>query len=298
MAGLIDFSGEEHDDVNVTPEADEVVDQRDTGDNVSDFDGEDIIRQALLSEEDYVEEVVEGDAEGSGEETRPPLETEPPDDEDGDVDLDFKNQDNSRNAERRRQQEQRIADRLKAESPEYKLAQQMAAMSGKTVEQLAADLQEAELVQRAKQQGLPLEAMRRMSEAEQRTVQLEQKLAQFEFNAWVSRIDQEVSGLKADYPMLEDADFAEAKRYLLQDLKNPDLPLERAVFALHGKKIMDKVRDSSQNEALAQASGRKAASTPPPKASKTNETPLLTAEEKAVAEIYNMSDEEYIKWRT
>lgn len=293
MSGLLDFSDEERDDLGGSPEDNDIVDPRDSEDNQSDFDGEDLIRQALLSEEDYEEE--EGTTTDSEEGNEPPLESDSEDDGTEDA-PDFKNEDNARNAERRRQQEQRIAEKLKAESPEFKFVQQMSALSGKSVEQLMAELQEAELVQKAKQQGVPLEIARKMHESDQRAAQLEQKLAQLEFNAWASRIDQESATLKADFPMLNDADLAEAKRYLLQDLKNPDLPLERAVFALHGKKIMDNIRDNSQNEALAQASGRKAASTPPPKASKNPDPVLLTPEQKAVAEIYDMTDEEYLKW--
>lgn len=294
MAGLMDFSDEERDDVqdmaldNSEPEGTEP----EGGEVEAPFDGAELIRQALLTEEDYEDE--EQDTEQQESEGDP--ENGDPLEPDTSTDESFKNEENARNAERRRQQEQAIADRLKAESPEYKLAQQMAAMSGKSVEQLMAELHEAELVQNAKQRGVPLEIAREMHESKQRADQLERKLAQLEFNTWVSRIDQESATLKADFPMLNDADLAEAKRYLLQDLKNPELPLERAVFALHGKKIMDNIRDASKNEALAEASGRKAKSTPAPKVSKSPEVVTLTDEQKAAAQIFGMTEDEYIKW--
>lgn len=297
MAGLMDFSDEDREDVvdmTVTDDQPEGT-EPEGGDEETAFDSADLIRQALLTEDDYEDEE-DGQTEDQQPESGGTSEDENLLEPDDDTDQSFKTEENARNAERRRQQEQAIAERLKAEAPEYLLAQRMAALSGKSVEQLTAELQEAELAQKAKQQGVPLEVARKIHEYEQKTTQLEQKLMQIEFNNWVSRIDQEATALQSNFTMLTDDDMKQAKEYLLQNLKNPELPLEQAVFALHGKKIMDSVRDNSKNEALAEASGRKAKATPTPKASKNPDIVNLTPEQKAAAELFGMSEDEYIKW--
>mgnify|MGYP007112205495 CR=1 FL=1 len=279
--GLIDFEDEERDDME--PERDSLE---------AEVEEDDVDLAALLKAEDYEDE----------EETDSSDEQESSDgdehQEDEQSDETFKNEENARNAERRRQNEQRLMERLRQQSPEFQLAQQLSAMYGKPVDQLMADLQEAQIQKQAQEQGIPVEVAKQMSQMQVKLQELEQRDQVNEFMQWNTRVDGEMSALKTEYPMLNDDDMLAAKAYLLQTLKNTDIPLKQAVLAVHGEKILQGVQESGRNEALAQAAGRKANSVIPPKGKSSTNTKTLSADEALVAkEIFGMSEEDYLKYK-
>lgn len=289
MADLLDFSHEDEDldkeslednDFNEEPESKEEEDERSF---------EDIIAEALAEDDYQDEESEEKEEESKGDD---------PDGQASDEDESFKSEENAKNAERRRQQEQRLMDRLKQQSPEFLLAQQLSEVYGKTPEQLMADLQEARMQKEAQAQGIPVEVQRKISAQEQRLQQLEVKEQMNDFLQWNTNIDSEMSALKTEYPMLNEAEMFQAKDYLLNTLRNTDVPLKQAVLALHGEKILAGLQEAAKNEALASISGRSKNSVIPPKSKSSNDKTTISVDESRIAkEIFNMSEEDYLKYK-
>ena len=284
--GLIDFPEDEREEVGPL-DADGGEEDVETEDEQSDVD---MLREALTAE-DYEESDDEEDSEESQEDSQP----EDPEQQD------FKNEENAQNAERRRQNEQRLMERLRQQSPEYHLAQMLGQQFGKTPEQLLADLQQAQIAQQAQQAGVPVEYAQRLFAAEQAAMTLQQQFEQYQnqqgFMAWQSRVDAETQAVKQQYPGLTDADIDAAKEYALVTLKNTDIPLEQALFAVHGKKMLSMVQEASRNEALAEASGRKQSAVVPPKSGKKTSTDVLSDEERAAAAALGISEKDYLKYR-
>jgi hypothetical protein len=101
--------------------------------------------------------------------------------------------------------------------------------------------------------------------------------------------------LKNSYPFLTDQDIDSAKNLLLNTWRNVEAPLEQAVYALHGKKILEQGQESSRTETLAEVSGRKSKSGVPLKAGKSSDTQILTDDEKYIARQMGISEEVYLK---
>ncbi len=287
--GLMDFSGEDREDTSDITTDDAVNIDYDGGTDEVDDDEAHIrlLRESMeLDESDYEDESEEGD---SGEDVS--------EEDDASAAEAFKNEENARNAERRRQEEAQRIEQIRMQSPEYQLMQQMQALTGKSPEQLAAELQEAKLRQNAVQQGVPLEVARRLYEAEQANQATQARLQQMEFDAWNQRTEQETQSLKTAYPMLDDNDLLAAKTYILQTLQNVNVPLKSAVFALHGEKIATGERERARTEALAEISGRKKSGVPMTNKVAKRDNGGLTDLERAAARATGLTDEEYIKYR-
>lgn len=247
------------------------------------------LRQAVLDgqeDEEDEEEEESAEEESTDEEPEPDVQTEA-----------FKSEENARNAERRRQNEQRMLDKLKSESPEFLLSQQLQAKFGKSAEDLLTDLLEAQMKQEAERQGVPYEFMKEQSADKQRIFELEQRQQFAEFTMWTNQVEAEKTALKTEFPMLTDADLDEAKRYITGVLQNTTVPLKQAALALYGDKIIKGLRSSERNEALAQVSGRKAKSMAPPKSGKSNAGETLTAEEAYAAKVMGVSEKDYLKYK-
>lgn len=286
---LVDFGDEDREDTSSITTDDAINIDYDNGDDgdVDDDVNERMLREALQLDEDDYEDEEEGESE---EEV---LEEDNPSDDES-----FKNEENARNAERRRQEEAQRNEQILKQSQEYQIVQQLAQLSGRSPEQLIAELQEAQLRKAAVAEGVPLEVARRIQQAEQASQATQARLQQLEFDAWNHRTEQKSQELKAAYPMLDDNDLLAAKTYILQTLKNVDVPLEDAVFALHGKKIAEGERERARNEALAEISGRKKASGVPATSGKaTKHSSGLTDLERAAARATGLTDEEYARYK-
>jgi hypothetical protein len=204
-------------------------------------------------------------------------------------------------AEQRRQNliEQRVQEELerqRQQAPEFQMAQMLSNMYGMPVEQLYEQLQEAAIAKQAEEQGIPVEVMRQLSQYEQSQKTLQEKVNQMEFLNWKSRIDKESEQLGQQFPMLSADELHDAKLYLLDTLQNPEFPLQQAVFALHGDKITNSLKEAAKQEALAEISGRKKGGLPP-QSMKTSDTVNLTEEERYVAKMMGMSEADYIKYK-
>lgn len=200
---------------------------------------------------------------------------------------------------RQREMEQKIQaeiERLKQEAPEFRLAQTLSEMYGMTPEELVQQLQEAKLQKEAQEKGIPIEFLRERLLEQQRLNQLEEELNRLRFQQWQSRIEADSLKLKQEYSFLTDDDIQEAVDYILNVAQNVDLPLEHAVFAVHGKKIAEALANAKLQEQLAADSGRK--KTPiTPKSGKTSQTRTATAEERYIAKQLGMSVDEYLKYK-
>lgn len=252
---------------------------------------------------------------GEGAQTPPAGDTQTPP-EGGDPKPDDQNPDkpaqtpeeNARFAQQRREREmqERIEQERQKwikESPEAQLAQTLAQRYGTTPEALLQVIAQQALIQQAQAQGVTPEVLQRMQALQQQTEtasqQLqttEQQLNEMRFQQWTTRTDNEATQLKQQFPFLSDEDMNAAKEFMLRDLKDPEMALEKAVFALHGPKIAQKMAEVTRQEALAELGGRK--SPLPPQGTKPADDPTvtLTDDERAAARAFNMTDEQYVKW--
>jgi len=204
-------------------------------------------------------------------------------------------------AEQRRQKiiEERVQQelqRLKQEAPEFQMAQTLSDMYGVPVNELYQQLQEKRMEQQAEERGVPVEIMRQINAYEQQQAQLQEQLYVMQFQNWQNRVNEETKSLQTQYPMLNEQDIEQAKFYLLDTLRNPEIPLQNAVFALHGDKIASSLKESAKQEALAEISGRKKGGLPP-QSSKTTETQTLSEEERYIAKMMGLSEADYIKYK-
>jgi hypothetical protein len=210
---------------------------------------------------------------------------------------------NSYYAEQRRQSlvEQRVQQelqKLRQEAPEFQMAQMLSNMYGVPVNQLYEQLQEAALQKKAEEQGVPLEIMRQLNTYEQQQSQLQEQLTMMQFQNWQSRIQSEAQNLMKQYPMLTQEDVVEAQYYLLDTLQNPEIPLQQAVYALHGDKIANSLKELAKQEALAEISGRKKGGLPPQSMKTNSDDFYLTAEERYIAKMMGISEADYIKYKS
>jgi hypothetical protein len=139
--------------------------------------------------------------------------------------------------------------------------------------------------------------MKQLNAYEQQQTQLQEQLNFMQFQNWQNRVSDEASQMKTQYPMLDDNDIEQAKLFLLETLQNPEIPLQNAVFALHGHKITDSLRNLAKQEALAEISGRKKGGLPP-QGTRATEGSTLSEEERYVARNMGLSESEYLKWKS
>lgn len=182
------------------------------------------------------------------------------------------------------------------QSPEIQLANQLSEIYGIPPEQMLAQLREQRLQQEAERQQVPVEVLREQERLRTENQQTQQQLVRMQFDMWNQRTDQEGQAIIKQYPGLTQADIAQAKSYMLDVLRNPNVPLQQAVMALHGDKIMKSMSNQAENEALAKVSGRKP-SPLPPQGGKPSPTTGLTEEERYIAKQLKMSEEDYLKYK-
>lgn len=217
-------------------------------------------------------------------------------------------EENARFAEERRERQaeeraQKALEKLKENDPAFQAAKLLEEIYGAPISQIQVQLQNARMEQIAQQQNIPVEAVQRIEnekrateQAQREAAQAGQELVQIQFAAWEARMGQEGAKLKQQYNVLSDADIQEAQSYILNTARNPDLPLEQAVMAVHGVKITEAIKQNAKTEALAEISGRKQAPIPP-QGGKPTAAATLTDTEKYFAKQMGLTDEEYIKWR-
>ena len=201
-------------------------------------------------------------------------------------------------AEKRRQEqiEKAVQERLR-QTKEYQTTKLISEMYGVPENELYDQLYEAKLAKEAQVQNVPVEFVKEREELRKQQLQLQDQLHTIMFQQWQSRVDQEKANLKSQFAMLTDADLDSAAYYMLNDLKRTDLPLENAVFALHGAKILGGLKNTAKNEALAEVSGRKKSPLPTKSGSKAESAVSLSDEERYVAKKLGLTDKEYSKWK-
>ena len=98
--------------------------------------------------------------------------------------------------------------------------------------------------------------------------------------------------------MLSQSDIDEAVSYILHEAQNVDIPLEKAVYAVHGEKIINALAEGKAQDKLAQESGRKKKTPLPIKGGKTSaKTATVTDEERYIAKQMGMSVDDYLKYK-
>lgn len=213
-------------------------------------------------------------------------------------------EDNARFAEQRRQQQleeraRQLAEERLKQSPEYQLAELVKQQTGLPLDQALKQIQQAALQRQAEAQGVPVEVLQRIQEAENRAQTVEQQLQQVQFNAWMQRIEAERSSLKAKYGFLEDADLDTAREHMLTVMRNPEIPLEQALMATHGQKIVDHYREQARQEALAEISGRKPSPLSPQGVRQDSPNAVeLTDDEKYFARQFGLKESDYATNKT
>jgi hypothetical protein len=257
-----------------------------------------------FEEGDEVDEVEEVEEETSDEVVEEPAEQSPDVKEQTNEDSDVKNQTSEQNAyyaEQRRQQlvQQRVQQELQKmqqEAPEFQMAKLLSEMYGMPVNDLYKELQEKQMEKQAEQKGVPVEVMKQLNAYEQQQAELQEQLYFMQFQNWQNRVDEETKTMQNQYPMLNAEDIEQAKYFLLDTLQNPEIPLQNAVFALHGDKIAKSLKELAKQEALAEISGRKKGGLPP-QSMKTTDTKSITDEERYVAKMMGLSEADYIKYK-
>lgn len=212
-------------------------------------------------------------------------------------------EENARFAAQRRQAEidkrvQAELDRLKQESPEFLLAKQLSEMYGKPVNEIQAELREAALKKEAQEKNLPLELLRERQADRDKMQTLEQELNQMKYMNWQNQIKADGERLQADFPMLTQEDMDGAVNYILNVARNVDMPLEQAVYAVHGKKIVESMAKAKVQDDLAKQSGRSKKVPLSPRNGKASKTVELSAEESYIAKQFGMTAEDYISYKS
>jgi hypothetical protein len=226
---------------------------------------------------------------------QPPASTEPPT---GEQPPQTPEQ-NAAFAQKRREAEEakRLEDARKA-SPEYKALERLAGILGQPVDAVAAELEQRALAMEAQRRNVPIEVLQQMNQQQEQITQLQTDNQQKEFKDWQNRIEKESTDLKTLYPFLTDEDMTNATVHLVNNMRNVELPLSQAVWALHGDKMATAMKQQAEQEALAKISGRKADGQVPPSGTGTNpDTPQISDTELALAKRFGMTADEYIKNR-
>jgi hypothetical protein len=279
--------------------------------------GEDDLISAIRSLKDEVEDEPESEDEPEDETPEDEPEDEENEDEDPEEDDELEDEDeeddepkvqskedNAKFAAKRRQQElesrvQAELDKLKQESPEFKLAQQLSKQFGKSPEEIMVEMEEEDLKREAEATKIPIERLRQERETADRVNLLESQLNDLRYQAWQTQINSDKQALQTKYPMLTGEDMDNAVDYILTTLKNVEVPLEQAVYSLHGQKIIEALADQKVQENLAKESGRKKKTPLSPNTTKKSQKLIeLSADEKYAAKVFGMTDEEYSKYKS
>jgi hypothetical protein len=205
-------------------------------------------------------------------------------------------EENRKFAEQRRQQEleKRVQEEL-SKNPELQAAKLLQDQYGLDLNTILQEVQLEQLKEQSQQTGIPLEVLQRQSQLEQQTTASNQRLAELEFKLWQSEVRLEAQDVQKDYPMLTADDMQEAVTYMVDTLGTTNIPLKNVVMAVHGDKIMESLRTQARNEVLAEKSGRK---TPlQPQGGKSPSTPTISEEERYVAKMMGVSEEDYLKYK-
>lgn len=205
---------------------------------------------------------------------------------------------NSYYAERRRQEQidKAVQEKLR-QTREFQTTQLLSEMYGVPQDQLYDQLYEAKLAREAQEQNVPVEYLKEREQLRQQQQSLQEQLHSMMFQQWQGRVETEKAQLKSQFNMLTDDDLESAAYYMLNDLKRTDLPLENAVFALHGAKILGGLKNTAKNEALAEVSGRKKSPLPVKGGKTQTDSVSLSDEERYVAKKFGLTDKEYYKWK-
>lgn len=211
-------------------------------------------------------------------------------------------EENAKFAAQRRQAEidkqvQAKLDELKKQSPEFQLAKELSDRYGKPIETIMAEMKEAALLEEAKEAKIPVDVLRRQRLAEEKSAELERQLNQLRYESWETKIKADGEKIKGEYTMLTDNDVEEAVSYILTTAKNVDMPLEQAVYALHGKKIVEALAKGKVQDELANQSGRKKKTPVTPSGGKTKQVTSLSSDEAYIAKQFGMTAEEYNKYK-
>jgi hypothetical protein len=259
-----------------------------------------------LIDDEADDDEAEDDEEESDEEESEDEEEESDDDDDSEDDDEEEEpqgkgqskEDNAKFAARRRQQEldAKVQEQLK-NSPEYKIAQKLAKQFGKPIDQILTELDDADIQEEAEKRQVTPEQVRRERETIERADRLEQENSQLKFQYWQNQIQQDTTKLLTEYPMLNQLDMDKAVDYILNVAKNVELPLEDAMFAVHGKKITKAMAKQTVQDDLATQSGRKRKTPLVPNNSKSSQSTSLSADEKYIARQFGMTDDEYRKFQ-
>jgi len=217
-------------------------------------------------------------------------------------------EENAHFAEQRRQREAAIAEKALKNSQEYQIIQTLAQMSGKTPEQMMQELRMAQVQAELQRQNpgiTPEQAQlaapqviaerQRAEQAEARLRETEEADIQLKFQQWESRMALETNTIKTNHPYITDEEITQARGYMLTVLKNPNVPLEQALYALHGPKILEEQKKLMRTEALAEISGRKGKGPLPPQGGSKSDTEVLTADERFAAKMLGISEKDYLK---
>jgi colicin import membrane protein len=208
-------------------------------------------------------------------------------------------EENRKFAEQRRQQEleKRVQEELNKrlqDTPEMRQIQQLQEL-GFDVNTLVEQATLAQLQQQSQETGIPLEYLQQQYQNQQSQTQMQQQMADMQAQLWEYKMQTEATQVQQKYSSLTDEDMQSAIDYMVNTLQRTDLPLEQAVMAVHGEKIMQSLRDQARNEVLAEKAGRKTPLTP--QGGKAPSNPTLTPEEKQVAALMGISEEDYLKYK-
>jgi hypothetical protein len=183
------------------------------------------------------------------------------------------------------------------ESPEYQLAKTLSEAYGVTPEVMLVQMKEEALKKQAETTGIPIEHLKAQEATNEKVSTLETEINNLRFQNWQNQIKLDTDRLQQQYKMLTSEDFDKATDYILNVAKNVNLPLEDAVYAVHGKKIIDHLANSKVQDKLADESGRKKKTPPAPNNGKPSKVINATAEEKYIAKAMGMTIEDYLKYK-
>lgn len=288
--GLIDFDEDNTDGSETETETEEDTDD----------DGFD-----ALDADDYkdVSDPIDEDTEPETEtETEADPEAEVETEADPEPEPDKKKQsaeENARFAEERRQRQ--VADelaKLKESDPAFLLAKELSDMYGTSADEMLAKIREDALIKKSKETNVPVEFLKAQQASIDKQKELEDKLNALQVEGWMRRMDSEAVTLKTEFPILTDDDIEKAKVHMIGQLGRIDMPLEEVVMSLHGKRLIESLRTSAKQEALAEMSGRKGILPTGANKSGNSSDTGLTAEEKFVAKQMGMSEADYKKYKT
>lgn len=189
-------------------------------------------------------------------------------------------------------------ERLKQEAPEFQLAKMLSDQYGQPVEAIMEQIKEAQLQKEAQESKVPVEVLRKQRESEERASRLEQEINMLKFQNWQTQIKADGAKVMNEYKMLTQDDIDAATNYILNVAKNVEMPLEDAVFAIHGKKIVESMAKGEVQETLAKQSGRARKTPLSPNNGKPSKVVALSAQERTIARAFNMTDEEYAKYKS